>query len=67
MMERNDENYQKVTQVDGIRTTICHNRFEIVCMPHGEIFEQKMVQVLKEWVRWRKAIEDAMMPPDDGR
>ncbi len=63
-MPENNENYQKVIQIDGIRTTVCLNRFEVVCMPHGEIFEQKMVQALKDWVRWRKAIEDAFEPLD---
>ena len=56
------EKYEKVTQHDGVRVTLCRNRFEIASMPHGEISEQQAVQALKDLVRWRKAQEDMREP-----
>ena len=49
-----DEHYTQVTCADGVRTTICENRFEIVVQPRSDIWEQQAVQALREWIRKRK-------------
>ncbi len=51
------ENYERVTQIDGVRTTYCRNRFEVIALPHGEVNEQQAVQAFRDWVRWRKEQE----------
>lgn len=48
------ENYQRVIQSDGVRTTLCRNRFEIIAAPGNDIWEQQAIQSLREWIRWRK-------------
>lgn len=48
---------QRITQSDGIKTTVCDNRFEIVADPRSEVVEQQAVQALREWVRRRKEHE----------
>ena len=48
---------RRVVQVDGVRTTICENRFEISTGPRCEVIEQQAVQALREWIRWRKEEE----------
>ena len=48
------ENYQRIVQVDGVRTTHCRNRFEILAAPGNDIWEQQAVQALREWIKWRK-------------
>ena len=56
----NNEHYMRVTCVDGVRTTLCENRFEIVVQPQGEVPEQQTVQALREWIRNRqKKLRDA--------
>jgi hypothetical protein len=49
--------YQKVLHSDGIRTTICTNRFEILASPTGEIKEQAAIQQLRDWIKWRRENE----------
>lgn len=52
------EKYEKVTHADGVRTTHCRNRFEIVISSTGELSEQQAVQAIKDWVKWRKAEDE---------
>lgn len=47
--------YEKVVQSDGVRTTVCENRYEVVAQPTAEVSEQQAVQQLREWIRWRNA------------
>ena len=49
---------QEVVFVDGVRTTVADNRFEIVADPHSDIWEQQAVQMLREWIRHRKKTLD---------
>jgi hypothetical protein len=42
--------YERVTNIAGVKTTICHNRFEIVCRDRADINEQQVVADLKEWI-----------------
>ncbi len=51
------EDYSKIVQTDGVRTTVCANRFEIRTSANAEIQEQQVVQQLREWLRWRKEKE----------
>ena len=50
--------YQRTVFVDGVRTTVGDNRFEIVADPHSDIWEQQAVQMLREWIRHRKKTLD---------
>lgn len=51
------ENYERVVQTDGVRTTVCRNRFEIATSTGCDVWEQQAVQALREWIRWRKEEE----------
>lgn len=53
-MEDECQEYRRVLQHDGVRTTISTSRFEISVMLHGEVWEQEAVALLRDWVRWRK-------------
>ena len=46
--------YQRVVQHDGVKTTIAANRFEVIATPGGDITEQNIVGLVREWIRWRK-------------
>ena len=48
------EGYEKITHINGVQTTHCANRFEIVCKPTSELHEDQAVQALREWLRWRR-------------
>lgn len=50
--------YKRVMQSDGVRTTVCENRFEVVASPRSEIPEQQAVQALREWIRNRKKADE---------
>ena len=43
---------------EGVRTTVCENRFEIVAQPGVDVWEQQSVQMLREWIRSRKLQEE---------
>jgi hypothetical protein len=47
------QGYEKIIQQDGVRTTVCENRYEIIAAPTAEVSEQHAVQQLREWVRVR--------------
>lgn len=52
------EECRRVVQQDGVRTTIALNKFEIIVAPGNDLWEQQVVQSLREWVRWRKSQEE---------
>jgi hypothetical protein len=52
---RTGPDYEKVVQQDGVRTTVCENRYEILASPTAEVSEQQAVQQLREWIRARNA------------
>ena len=52
---RTGPDYEKVVQQDGVRTTVCENRYEILASPTAEVQEQQAVQQLREWIRARNA------------
>lgn len=46
--------YKRVVQHDGVKTTIAENRFEVIATPGGDVTEQNIVGLVREWIRWRK-------------
>ncbi len=49
-----EADYTRVIQHDGVKTTICENRLEVIATPGGDITEQNIVGLVREWIRWRK-------------
>lgn len=49
------ENYEKITHINGVQTTICTNRFEVIARPTAPVLEDQAVQALRDWIRWRNA------------
>ena len=47
------ENYEKITHINGVQTTVCANRFEIIARPTAELHEDAVMQAVREWVRKR--------------
>ena len=45
---------ERVNPREGVVTTMCANRFEVLCQPNAEIAEQQVWQMYKEWVVWRR-------------
>mgnify|MGYP003338246565 CR=1 FL=1 len=45
---------RSVTQHNGVRVTVCQNRFEVLLHPNGEMHEQNLVQALRGWIRHRQ-------------
>jgi hypothetical protein len=45
---------RSVTQIDGVRVTVCENRFEVLAQPGSELREQQTVQMFREWMRKRQ-------------
>jgi len=56
--EQTNGAYKRVMHLDGVRTTVCENRFEISVQDRTEIWEQLAVQQLREWIKWRKEQEE---------
>jgi hypothetical protein len=48
------KDYEKVIHREGVVTTMCANRFEVLCQPHAEVSEQQVWHLFKEWVTWRR-------------
>ena len=57
-IEQTERAYVKVVNLDGVKTTISSNRFEISVQANTEIWEQLAVQHLRDWIRWRKEQEE---------
>jgi len=53
-VEQTEHSYQRIINMDGVRTTVCENRFEIATTTYAEINDQVAIQALKDWLRWRK-------------
>jgi hypothetical protein len=45
------KDYEKVIQHDGVRTTVCESRYEIIVQPGGKVPEVQAVRAFKEWIR----------------
>lgn len=59
------EDYSKIIQTDGVKVTVCANRFEIRTVAHAEIQDQQVIQQLREWIKWRrdKELRDSGLVP----
>jgi hypothetical protein len=57
MLIESGKDYSKIVQTDGVRTTVCANRFEVLTTARAEINEQQAIQQLREWIRWRREKE----------
>lgn len=53
--ETHEGSRRSITQIDGVRVTVCENRFEVVAQPGSEIREQHTIQMFREWMRQRQA------------
>jgi hypothetical protein len=51
------ENYERITNLGGVKTTICKNRFEVICQPRAEVNEERAVAELKAWIAKRREEE----------
>lgn len=51
------DKYERIIQQDGVRTTVCRNRYEVIATPGNDINEQKVVQAFRDWIRWRRQEE----------
>jgi hypothetical protein len=49
------QDYEKITHINGVQTTHCANRFEIITKPNAEVHEEQSLQALRDWIRWRNA------------
>jgi hypothetical protein len=53
-VDQTEQSYQRIVNMDGVRTTVCENRFEIATLATAEVNEQVAIHALKDWLRWRK-------------
>jgi len=61
-VDQTEQSYQRIINLDGVRTTVCENRFEIVTMLNAEVQEQVAMQMLKDWLKWRRDQAKAREP-----
>ena len=61
-VEQTEYSYQRIVNMDGVRTTVCENRFEIATLAHAEINEITAIHMLKDWIRWRKVQAELREP-----
>ena len=61
------ESYQRIINMDGVRTTVCANRFEIATTTTCEINDQVAIHALKDWLRWRKMQAELREPSSVSR
>mgnify|MGYP006268829109 CR=1 FL=1 len=54
------ENYERVTNIAGVKTTFCKNRFEVICKDRAEVNEERAVAEFKSWIKRR---EEEMREP----
>jgi len=48
------DNYRKTVQRDGVKTTMCLNRFEVLCLQNADMQERQIMAMLKDWLRYRR-------------
>lgn len=49
---------RKVVQHNGVRTTQSLNRFEVIVDNGTDVWEQTVVQSLREWIKWRRTQDE---------
>lgn len=55
---------RRVVQHNGVRTTQSLNRFEVIVDNGTDVWEQTVIQSLREWVKWRRTQEGMREPGD---
>lgn len=53
--EKQIETRRTVTQIDGMRITMCEDRFEVMAPLNCEIREQQTVYAFRQWLRNHQA------------
>lgn len=49
---------RRVIQHNGVRTTLSINRFEVIVDNGTDVWEQTVIQSIREWIRWRRTQEE---------
>lgn len=49
------KDYEKIIHLNGVQTTVCANRFEVIARPTAPVLEEEALQALRDWIRWRNA------------
>jgi hypothetical protein len=57
MTSNTRDGYERVTNIAGVKTTICKNRFEVLCLGLAEVNEQQVIHELKAWIAKRREAE----------
>lgn len=47
------KDYEKIIQQDGVRTTVCEDRYEVLVQPQGKVPEVQAVRAFRQWIQWR--------------
>ena len=66
-VEQTEYSYQRIINMDGVRTTVCENRFEIATLANAEVNEQVAIHALKDWLKWRKVQAELREPSSMSR
>ena len=48
------EDYYRVVQVAGVRTTVSKTKFEVIAPELSDLWEQQVIELLRDWISWRK-------------
>jgi hypothetical protein len=51
------DNYERITNIAGVRTTVCKNRFEVLCQERAETNDQQIIQEFRAWLAKRRQDE----------
>ena len=62
MLRMGEDDYERVTNKQGVKTTVCKNRFEVICRERAEVNDMEAIAEFKAWLARRR--EDSMR--DDG-
>lgn len=62
--QENPVSYQWLRQERGVKITACANRLEIIIEPGTDTQEQKMQNVVRDWVRQRRFDQKLREPGD---
>lgn len=55
-----DIRYAKTINREGVKIVIDHNYFELSAELNAEIWEQQVIQLVREWIRARKPVDEAL-------
>lgn len=62
MLRIGENEYERVTNKQGVKTTVCKNRFEVICRERAEVNDMEAIAEFKAWLARRR--EESMR--DDG-